>query len=47
MPEVGPVQQYIPDYSASEESRERRMAFVERRPIDHAKNMPYAPVAIE
>lgn len=43
-PEVGPVQQYIPDYSASEEGHERRMALIERRPLDHSKNMPFIKI---
>ncbi|MSP23042.1 MAG: hypothetical protein EXR66_08595 [Dehalococcoidia bacterium] len=45
-PDVGPVQQYIPDYSSSAEGQERRLAFVERRPLDHSKNMPFIPVPI-
>ena len=47
LPEVGPVQQHIPDFSASEEGRERRTAFIERRPIDPSKNMPYVEIPIE
>ena len=47
LPEVSPVQQHIPDFSASEEGRERRTAFIERRPIDPSKNMPYAEIPIE
>ena len=47
LPEVSPVQQYIPDFSASEEGRERRTAFIERRPIDPSKNMPYVEIPIE
>ena len=31
----------MPDYSNSEESEERRLAFIERRPIDPSKNMPF------
>ena len=46
LPDVGPVQQHIPDYAASEEGHERRMAFIERRPIDRSKNLPYVPVPI-
>ena len=47
VPEVGPVQEHIPNYSASDEGRERRMAFIERRPIDPSKNMPYVAIPIE
>ena len=47
IPEVGPVQQHIPDFSASQEGQERRTAFLERRPIDPAKNLPYAQIPIE
>ena len=46
LPDTGPVQAHIPDYLASVECRERRTAFIERRPIDPAKNLPYAPVPI-
>ncbi|MBI4329556.1 MAG: enoyl-CoA hydratase/isomerase family protein [Chloroflexi bacterium] len=46
-PEVGPVQQHIPGYLASEECKERRVAFIERRPIDPAKNMPYVKIPIK
>ena len=45
-PERSPVQEHIPDYVASEECRERRLAFIERRPIDQSKNMPYVPIPI-
>ena len=45
--EKSPVQEYIPDYVASEECRERRLAFIERRPIDPSKNMPYVPIPIK
>ena len=47
LPEKGPVEEHIPDYLASEECKERRLAFLERRSIDPAKNMPYAPVPIK
>ncbi len=47
IPEVGPVQQHIPDFAASEEGHERRTAFIERRPIDPSKNLPYALIPIE
>lgn len=44
-PELSPFQRYfVGDYSASEESIERRQAFLERRPIDSAKNLPYANI---
>jgi dihydroxynaphthoic acid synthetase len=46
LPEASPVQQYIPDFSASDEGRERRTAFIERRPIDPSKNMPYVEIPI-
>ena len=37
-----PFQRYFEgNYSASEESVERRQAFVERRPVDQSKNLPY------
>jgi len=36
----------MPDYQATEEARERRMAFIERRPIDPSKNVPYINVPI-
>ena len=35
-----PTQRYAPDYLRSEEAEERRLSFVERRPIDPSKNMP-------
>lgn len=44
-PPQSPFQRYLDgDYSASEESVERRRAFLERRPVDQAKNLPYAKV---
>lgn len=46
-PEIEPVEEHIPDYLASEECKERRMAFIERRPIDPSKNRPYVPIAIK
>lgn len=46
LPDVGPVQQHIPDYASSEEGHERRMAFIERRPIDRSKNLPFVKVPI-
>jgi 1,4-dihydroxy-2-naphthoyl-CoA synthase len=45
-PEVGPVQQYIPDFNESDEGHERRTAFLERRPPDPVKNMPYVSIPI-
>ncbi|MFQ5933270.1 MAG: enoyl-CoA hydratase-related protein [Dehalococcoidia bacterium] len=47
LPEKGPVEKYIPDYLASEECKERRNAFLERRPIDSSKNMPYVQIPIK
>ena len=47
IPEVGPVRQYIPDFAASAEANERRTAFLERRPVDPSKNLPFAAVPIE
>jgi 2-ketocyclohexanecarboxyl-CoA hydrolase len=47
LPEKSPIEEFIPDYHSSEECRERRLAFVERRPIDPSKNIPYAPVPIK
>ena len=46
VPDHSPVQEHIPDYVASEECRERRLAFIERRPIDQSKNLPYVPIPI-
>ena len=46
IPVLTPIQEYMPDYQASEESRERRMAFIERRPIDASKNLPYVKIPI-
>jgi dihydroxynaphthoic acid synthetase len=43
-PDVSPVQQYIPDYAASAECHERRTAFIERRPLDQSKNLPFATI---
>ena len=34
------TERYAPDYIKSEEAEERRLAFIERRPIDPAKNLP-------
>ena len=35
-----PTERYVPDYVASEEAEERRLAFIERRPINASKNLP-------
>lgn len=45
-PDTGPVQAYIPDYQQSEECLERRTAFLERRPLDASKNLPYVQIPI-
>ena len=34
------TERYAPHYIESEEAEERRLAFIERRPIDPAKNLP-------
>jgi dihydroxynaphthoic acid synthetase len=34
------TERYAPNYNESEEAEERRLAFIERRPIDPAKNLP-------
>lgn len=34
------TKRYAPDYIESEEAEERRLAFIERRPIDPSKNLP-------
>jgi 1,4-dihydroxy-2-naphthoyl-CoA synthase len=47
VPERTPVQEHIPDFFSSDECQERRMAFIERRPIDQAKNMPYVKIPIK
>ena len=46
-PERSPGQEYFPNYTDSEECRERRLAFLERRQLDTSKNLPYAKVPIE
>ncbi len=38
-----PTARYAPDYSETDEAEERRLAFIERRPIDPAKNLPVRP----
>ncbi len=35
-----PTDRYAPDYVESEEAEERRLSFIERRPIDPSKNLP-------
>ena len=35
-----PTERYAPDYIESEEAEERRLSFIERRPIDPTKNLP-------
>ena len=45
-PERSPVAEHIPDFLASDECRERRTAFLERRPLDPSKNMPYVSIPI-
>ncbi len=47
VPERSPAQDHIPDFFASDECQERRLAFIERRPIDQAKNMPYVQIPIK
>ena len=46
LPDQSPFQEHMPDYGTSEECRERRQAFLERRPIDPAKNLPYVSIPI-
>ncbi len=36
-----PTETYAPDYIKSDEAEERRLAFIERRPINPAKNLPF------
>ena len=45
-PERSPVAEHIPDFMASDECHERRTAFLERRPLDPSKNMPYVSIPI-
>ena len=35
-----PTERYAPDYITSAEAEERRLSFIERRPIDPSKNLP-------
>ena len=46
-PERGPVEEYIPDYNDSAESLERRTVFLERRPLDPSKNLPFVSIPID
>ena len=41
---TSPTERYVPDYLDSEESLERRSAFIERRRPDPEKNLPYVKV---
>jgi 2-ketocyclohexanecarboxyl-CoA hydrolase len=46
-PEASPFQRHLEgSYSASDESVERRRAFLERRPVDQSKNLPYADTGV-
>ena len=46
-PAGSPFQRFFEgNYSASEESIERRRAFLERRPVDSSKNVPYAKIPL-
>ncbi len=46
-PAGSPFQRFFEgNYSASEESIERRRAFLERRPVDSSKNVPYATIPL-
>ena len=36
-----PTETFAPDYILSDEAEERRLAFIERRPIDPSKNLPF------
>ena len=38
-----PTELYAPDYSETDEAEERRLAFIERRPINPNKNLPITP----
>ena len=38
---AAPTQRYFPNYEETEEAEERRLAFLERRPINPAKNMTF------
>ena len=39
-----PTERYAPDYIVTEEAEERRLAFIERRPIDTTKNLPLVKI---
>ena len=45
-PTKSPVEKYIPEYNSGIECKERRTAFLERRPIDQSKNEPYVKIPI-
>ena len=47
VPELTPMQEHQPNYGASEETRERRTAFIERRQIDPSKDLPYVKIPIK
>ena len=38
-----PTELYAPRYSETDEAEERRLAFIERRPINPDKNLPITP----
>ncbi|MDP7627496.1 MAG: enoyl-CoA hydratase-related protein, partial [SAR202 cluster bacterium] len=40
-----PAAQFIPDYNQSDEATERRLAFLERRPINPSKNLSYVKIS--
>ena len=40
-----PAAQFIPDYNQSAEATERRLAFLERRPINPSKNLSYVKIS--
>ena len=42
-----PTARYAPDYIVSEEAEERRLSFIERRPIDASKNLPLLDIKRE
>jgi dihydroxynaphthoic acid synthetase len=45
-PDKSPVEEHIPNFNESGEALERRTAFLERRPLDPAKNEPYVELPI-
>lgn len=38
------TERYAPDYITSDEAEERRLSFIERRPIDPSKNLPLVSI---